>query len=258
MTNLIKIAFIILLSNTLVYGNLTGREIIEKNSNIPDGNTRKSHMIMTLINKRERKRVRDILSFRKDFGKDKKSIMYFKAPNDIKGTGYLSWEYDEIGKEDDKWLYLPALKKTRRISGANKNDSFMGSDFSYDDLGDRNVDEDIHQLINTEIIKGTECYVVLSTPKDSDYQYSKVISWIRKDNFILYKADFYNKQNKLYKQLFIEEFAEIQGYLTVNKMIMKDLLRKHRTILEFNNIVYDLPLKDKLFNLQNLNRARFK
>ena len=68
--------------------------------------------------------------------------MVFEKPADVKGTAFLSWEYDDPKKEDDKWLYMPAMKKVRRISGASKNEYFMGSDFTYDDMGDRNVEED--------------------------------------------------------------------------------------------------------------------
>ena len=124
----------------------TGREIAQKVKDRPDGDTRRSEMVMTLINKRGAVRERKLISYSIDVGKekkDRKSIMFFQYPGDVKGTGFLTWDYDELNKDDDKWLYLPAIKKTRRISGSSaKQDYFMGSDFTYDDMGSRNVDED--------------------------------------------------------------------------------------------------------------------
>ena len=109
----------------------TGREIAQKVKDRPDGDTRRSEMVMTLINKRGAVRERKLISYSIDVGKekkDRKSIMFFQYPGDVKGTGFLTWDYDELNKDDDKWLYLPAIKKTRRISGSSaKQDYFMGT-----------------------------------------------------------------------------------------------------------------------------------
>ena len=100
---------------------LSGKEIMTMVDERPDGDDRKMVMNMTLINKRGRKRVKEVISYSKDYGKDKKSVMVFQSPADVKGTAFLSWEYDDPSKEDDKWLYMPAMKKVRRISGTSKN-----------------------------------------------------------------------------------------------------------------------------------------
>ena len=100
----------------------SGRDIIQKVKGRPDGDTRSSEMTMKLINKRGSERERKVISYSMDVGankKDRKTLMFFQYPGDVKGTGFLTWDYDEIGKDDDKWLYLPAMKKTRRISGSS-------------------------------------------------------------------------------------------------------------------------------------------
>ncbi|MGD8401237.1 MAG: outer membrane lipoprotein-sorting protein, partial [Bacillota bacterium] len=159
--------------------SLTGRDIMVKVDNRDDGETRKSKMIMTLINKVGDKRIRKVISYQKDYGKDSKAIMIFESPGDVKGTGYLSWEYDNQNKDDDRWLYLPALRKIRRISGSSNSDYFMGTDFTYDDMGDRNVDEDEHTLQRKEKLNGYQCWVVQSIPKEiDDGDYTKKISWV--------------------------------------------------------------------------------
>lgn len=131
----------------------------------PDGDTRYAQMELTLVKKNGSKRERKVESWSMDISNDTKMVMFFTYPGDVKGTGYLTWDYDQIGKDDDKWLYLPAMKKTRRINGAStKTDYFMGTDFTYDDMGDRNVDEDDHKLLRTETHDGKMCWVVEATP----------------------------------------------------------------------------------------------
>ena len=113
-------------------GTPSGREIMLKVKNRPDGDTRYAMLSMTLVQKNGSKRERKLSSWAMDVGKDTKKIMFFTYPGDVKGTGFLTWDYDNPNKEDDKWLYLPAMKKTRRISGkSSKTDYFMGSDFTY-------------------------------------------------------------------------------------------------------------------------------
>ena len=154
-------------------GAQSGWDIMVKVDERDDGDTRKSSLTMTLINKRGSTRVRDVISYGKDYGKDSKQLMYFKKPEDVEGTCFLSWEYDDVSKEDDKWLYMPALRKERRISGRSSNDYFMGTDFTYDDMGDRNVDEDVHTLKGEDVFEGKECWIIESVPVEKKRLYKK-------------------------------------------------------------------------------------
>jgi len=156
---------------------LTGRDVMVMVDEREDGDDRKSVVEMILINHRGKKRIRQMLSCSKDYGKDSKKLMYFQKPFDVKGTSFLSWEYDNPEIDDDKWLYMPALRKVRRISGKSVNDYFMGSDFTYDDMGDRNVDEDTHTLKGQELVNGSECRVVESVPvEDLNFTLNKTFS----------------------------------------------------------------------------------
>ena len=191
-----------LLFSANLYPQLTGREIIRNVEESPDGDNRKSLMTMQLVNHRGATRERTILSYSMDLGKDSKSIMFFQSPADVKGTGFLSWQYDDPARDDDKWLYLPAMKKVRRISGSSaKKENFMGSDFTYDDMGGRNVDEDEHQLLKEEQWDGSPCWVVESRPLEEDAVYSKTVSWIRQDALVPVKVEFYDRMGKLLKTL---------------------------------------------------------
>jgi len=238
---------------------LSGRDVIVKVDQREDGDDRKSTLTMTLINKRGSKRIRQILSYTKDYGKDSKSIMYFQKPADVKGTGFLSWEYDDPDRDDDRWLYLPALKKVRRISGSSKNDHFMGSDFTYDDMGGRAVDEDEHTLLYEEKIDAQRCWIVESIPKDvEDNMYSKIIRWIRRDALIAVKVEYYDKAGKIMKVLDISDIRQQNSIWTIFKMQMDNKQEQHRTILEFNDIAYNIGVKDNLFKVSTLERGKLR
>jgi hypothetical protein len=238
--------------------NMTGREIMEKVDARPDGDSRKTIMRMTLINRRGRARERTILSYSKDYGKDRKTIMYFQKPADVKGSGFLSWEYDQASKDDDRWLYLPALKKVRRISGSSKNDYFMGSDFTYDDMGDRSVDEDAHILLKEETLEEHDCWVVESVPEDPDYMYSKVVQWIRKDSYVPAKVEYYDRTGSLLKTLTMPDIRQHEGFWTSFKWIMDNTKEKHKTILELEEMKYNIDVTDSLFSVSTLERGRIK
>jgi len=241
---------------TNLFSQLTGREIIQMVEDKPDGENRKSLMTMELINHRGAARERTILSYSMDLGKDSKSIMFFQSPADVKGTGFLSWQYDDPDRDDDKWLYLPAMKKVRRISGTSaKNENFMGSDFTYDDMGGRNVDEDEHSMIGEESIDGFQCWVVESKPLESDAVYSRTVSWIRQDALIPVKVEFYDRMGELLKTLRAFDITQEAGFWTSRKLEMSNHKRDHRTIIAMESIEYNIAMKESLFTVPSLERG---
>ena len=255
---MVKIATVLALAfgSMVAAETLSGRDIVQKVKDRPDGDTRSSELSMTLINKGGSKRERKISSFAMDVGKDTKQIMFFRYPNDVKGTGFLTVDYDDISKDDDKWLYLPAMKKTRRISGkSSKTDYFMGSDFTYDDVGERNVDEDTHTLLREEKVDGVDCWVVESVPKKSDEIFSKKVMWIRKDCLIAAKVEYYDKLGKLHRFLKVEKVAQVDGFWAIAKMSMENVQTNHKTILEFNDLKFNIPLDAKTFTVPRLERG---
>lgn len=235
---------------------LTGRDIMLKVDASPDGDSRRSIMKMELINKRGSKRVRTMLSYSKDYGKDIKTIMFFQEPADVKGTGFLTWDYNDESKTDDRWLYLPAMKKTRRISGTSaKKEYFMGSDFTYDDMGNRDVDADVHKLIKEESLNGQPCWVIESIPKDDDGLYSKKIGWIRKDNYMVFKVEYYDKQGSILKVLEVSNIKNIDGFWTATQMTMTNHQQNHKTIIRFESIAFNIPVEDNLFTVNSLEKG---
>ena len=238
----------------------TGREIAQKVKDRPDGDTRQSELVMKLINKRRAVRERKLISYSIDVGKrkkDRKSVMFFQYPGDVKGTGFLTWDYDDANRDDDKWLYLPAMKKTRRISGSSaKQDYFMGSDFTYDDMGSRNVDEDTHKLLGEETIGGKKCWKLESTPKDKREIYSKKIAFIRQDCLIAVKVEYYDKMGKLHRRLELSDITKVEGFWIAKKLHMTNVQTGHQTILEIKSPKYNLPMEEAKFNVTTLEKGR--
>jgi len=241
--------------NQLVAQGLSGREIVEKVYNLPTGDDQTSDLTMTLINKSGKERIRKIKQFTKDLGDVEKSIMFFQSPADVKNTSFMSWTYDDESKSDDQWIYLPALKKTKRISSDSKSDYFMGSDFTYDDLGDRKLDDDTHELIGEETIDDVDYYLVESTPKDEEYMYSKTKTWIRKDNFIGLKKEFYDEDEDLLKILKIKKFEEISGFLVITSSEMENVQKDHRTTMKLNDVEINMGIPDSKFTERMMMRG---
>ncbi len=233
----------------------SGKEIMTLVDERPDGDDRHSKMKMTLVNKRGRKRVRELESFSKDYGKDRKSVMVFEAPADVRGTSFLSWDYDDPQKEDDKWLYMPAMRKVRRISGASRNEYFMGSDFTYDDMGDRNVDEDTHTLLGEEVVDGHRCWKVESVPVDPEDMYTRKIFWVDQQSHLVIKGEYYDKDGLL-KNYRVLAFDQQDGIWVVLSSEMDNISRNHKTLMETSSIRYNTGIKDQLFKVSTIQRGR--
>lgn len=251
----LSLAILFMVCNAQAAG-LTGRDIMQKVRNRADGDTRYATIEMTLIQKSGHKRVRKLESWAMDVGKDTKKIMFFTYPGDVKGTGFLTWDYDDESKTDDKWLYLPAMKKTRRISGkSSKTDYFMGSDFTYDDMSTRSVDEETHTLLKEEMHDGHKCWVVQSVPKDKDEIYSRRVMWIRQDCLMAVKGEYYDKLNKLHRRLSISNIEKVQDFWTMHLMQMENVQTGHKTIIKMNNQKFDVKVSTNLFTVSKLEKG---
>lgn len=235
------------ISTEVMAEDLSGREIMENVYNRKQGEERKAEMNMILINKHGDERVRDLKQFNKDFGDVEKKIMFFTGPQDIRGTSFMNWTYEDE-KEDDQWIYLPALGKIKRISSESKSDYFMGSDFTYDDLGERALDADTHKLLRTDILEGEDVYVVESKAKDEDYIYSKTITWVSKDKWIGLKKEFYDQEGEYLKTLSVNEYKEIDGIITVTESEMHNIQKDHKTQLKLDEVKYNSGIDENTFS----------
>ncbi len=238
--------------------DLTGMEIMTKVDERDDGDDQRSSAIFQLTNKRGQKRIRDTIRLWKDYngknGLDAKMITFFNSPPDIKGTGFLSWSYWDDNKDDDQWLYLPALRKVRRISSSNKGDHFMGTDFTYDDMGERKIEEDNHTLLKNDNYNDTICYVVESISKKKKYIYSKKITWVDKQNWIPLKVDYFDRKGKALKTLNIK-WKLVDNIWTWGKAEMANHQTGHKTIIEIKDIKINTGIEDGILMERTLKRG---
>lgn len=231
---------------------ITGREIIQKVIDREVPKTTEVRIKMLLIDKNGKEREREFFSYSKDYPDGRKSVMKFEKPADVKGMGFLQIQHKK--GEDEQFLYLPELKRVRRLTGSARRGSFFGSDLTYEDLEERDVDEDIHNLLREEKYENQDVYVVESTPKDpSGTQYSKVIQWIRKDNYIPVKVEFY-RDGELVKELKVEKIDKIDGYWTALKTRIRTIKTEHTTLVELVEIKNNKPVADDVFTERFLSR----
>lgn len=233
----------------------SGRDIMVLVDERPDGDDRRSIISMTLVNKNGRERKRTVESFSRDYGKDKKSVMIFQEPADVRDTIFLSWEYDDLDQDDDKWLYVPAMKKVRRISGATKREYFMGTDFTYDDMGNRKVDADTHTLLGESKMMGFDCWQVQSIPRDPEDIYTKLLLWVDKVSHVAVRIEFYDKDGLL-KIYTAEDLHQQDGIWFVFRSQMDNVSRSHKTLMETSNLRLNTGLKEALFRVATIQRGR--
>jgi outer membrane lipoprotein-sorting protein len=245
------------LPSALIAQELSGLQIMVKEDTREDGDDQTSRGTFHLINKRGHKRLRETIHKWKDYdGRDgfkEKDIIIFHSPQDIKGTGFLNWSYPDINKDDDQWLYLPALRKVRRISANDKEDSFVGTDFTFDDMGEREVEEDTHKLIRQEIFEDKKCCVVESMPKEKNYIYSKKLIWVIDGEWIVSKIEFYDRKGKFLKELHAQ-WQKVQEIWAWQNISMKNAQTGHQTIIEVRDIKFNQGLSDRVFTRRTLIR----
>jgi hypothetical protein len=250
-----------LITTTLMADDPKARAIMDKVDARDDGQTLEQDMLMVLIDKNGKQRTRDLKSYAKDFGDDEHRIMFFKSPADVKNTAFLTYDYDEASKDDDQWLYLPALKKVKRIPSADKSGSFMGSDFSYFDMTDRNLEEYDFKLLKETQVRGNKAWMIESTPRTQkvikESGYTKSIAIIRQDNYVVVRAINYLKNGKK-KYLDLKKIHKQKGIWVVDEMTMTTKKGKttiHKTVLKFDNIKVNNALKDDLFSTRRLEKG---
>jgi outer membrane lipoprotein-sorting protein len=232
----------------------SGYDIMSRADERYIGDTAQYRLAMTLISGRGSLRAREVSYFFKDYGDTEKILMVFNSPRDVAGTGYLSFTYDD-DQDDDIWLYLPAMKRVRRITGSGKNDNFMGTDFTYEDMGSRSLSKDEFSLRGEEAVEGEDCWVVEAKAKDARDPYGRRVIRVRQDSYIIAAVDYYDRQNRLLKTLRVSGIVQIDGIWTAQKMEMTNVQDKHSTVIEMSEIRFNLPLEDSLFAVTTLERG---
>lgn len=184
-----------------------------------------------------------------------KTLMIFESPKDQKGTALLTYQHKS--RDDDQWLYLPALKRVKKIASTTKSGPFMGSEFSFEDVGGQQVDEYTYKYLRDESYDGQDCYVVESAPKDENSGYTKVISWVDKQHYRTLKADFFDRKQSHLKTLTATGFKlYIDKFWRPDQVEMVNLQTGKSTQLLTNDQQFKTGLKEADFSQNSLQRAR--
>lgn len=179
-----------------------------------------------------------------------KAVLRFLAPPEVKGVALLIVNHPD--RASDQWMWTPALQRERRIALQDRSTRFFGTDFSFEDLEERDVDQYNYRLMGEETIDGAPCWRVESTPSQKKIsQYTKSEVWVRKDNFAFAQVESYTRTGVV-RRLKYSEFTQVQGIWTARRLEMADLRRNSRTILTLEKLEYNLPLRDEDFTLQGL------
>jgi len=238
---------------TLSHAFKNGTELAQAAYDRPDGENAFSRGAMILIEKGHKPRVRQMYTFREDRDTgDIVSLIRFKKPAEIKNTGLLTVDFSS-GKETDQWIYLPLIKRARRISSSRKGGRFVGSDIFYEDLRDRKVSADKHTLLGKEKVNGITALKLESVPFDKESStYSKKISWIHPANLIALRVDFYQGEKKPIKRTLVKKLEKKQGFWTIMDSVAIDLKTLHETHLKMETVVYDQDISSDMFSLRYL------
>ena len=259
--NTSTMAFVFLLGLVLfsgeISGQMTGREIVEKQEELHQSVSEVIDQEMRLIDKSGTEEVRRVKSYVKEQEKGvNRSLTVFLSPADVKGTAFLNYTH-KVG-DDDQWLYLPALKRVKRISSRNKSGSFMGSEFAYEDIASQEVEKYTYKWLRDEIYEGKECFVSERYPVDKKSSgYSRQVAWVDKQEYRTQKIEFYDRKNMHIKTLTMNKFEQYEGkFWRALDMYMVNHLTGKSTLLQFSNYKFKVGLTEADFNKNSLKRIR--
>jgi hypothetical protein len=237
---------------------LTADQVARNVQDRDTGRDSRAEMRMKLFDRRDRARDRalSLLTLRRAAGD--RSLIRFTYPNDIRGTGFLVWEHPQ--GDDERFLYLPSLGRVRRIAGSEAQESFVGSDFSYEDIGGREFDDYTYTLADENASWASPqgprpAYRLESRRKDSSVEFPRVVSLVLKDSFVVVQADVYNRRNEKQKVYTVKRIDQIQGIWTVLESVMTNDLDRTRTELVVEKIAYNTGLTEAAFSRRELEGA---
>lgn len=218
------------------------------------GNDMRAKVQMKLINPQGKVREREMTMLRINLGNagDQRYYIYFHGPADVKGTSFMVWKYP--AKDDDRWIFVPTLKLVKRIAADDKRSSFVGSDFTYEDVSGRALEDETHALVRKESLGGRPTYVVESKPKAAA-DYSRRLSWIDSERWLPLKEEYLDARNEALRTFAADKVDQTGKYWTVMARSMKNLQSGHRTEVVYREVEYDVGLKQDIFTERYLRDA---
>ena len=228
------------------------------------GKDGRADVSMTITDSQGRERKRRFIVLRRDdpppegkdfadpdtYCADQRLYVYFRRPADVNKMVFMVHKH--VVGDDDRWLYLPALDNVKRIAASDRRTSFVGSDFFYEDVSGRNINEDTHKLVETT----DNFYVLKNVPKDpKSVEFGSFTTYIHRKTFVMVKAEYFDKKGEKYREYEAQKVELIQNHQTVTKSRMKDLRTGSQTVLEYSDVKYDIGLPEDIFTERYLRSA---
>jgi outer membrane lipoprotein-sorting protein len=239
-----------------------GRWLAEQINAVEEGVQRSSKLSMKMIDRRGKERQRETLNFRKYYGQEKRTVLFYQSPKNVKDTGFLTYDYPDADKDDDQWLYLPALRKARRISASDRGDYFLGTDFTYEDIkkeGKFELSDYRFKTLEMSSFREKEVLLLEAIPVNeetaAELGHSKVLAWVDTSNWIVLKSQSWDiNQNEL-KTTVMSDIRKVDGIWTRHSLIVDNHKTGHHTEFSFSQVDYNTEVKDRVFTRQALTRG---
>ena len=239
-----------------------GDEIARRINARDEGVAVARNLTMKMTGRRGKTRTRETRGFRKYYGDDKRTVIFYLRPKNVRDTAFLTWDYADPDRDDDQWLYLPAMRKVRRISASDRGDYFLGTDLTYEDikLETRVSMADYTRVtIGEDEVDGHHCYLVEATPVDQttakELGYGKVEQCVDDKIWMVRRARFWDTRGKPLKTAYFRDIRQVQGIWTQHRIEVENHKTGHKTLFLFSDVDYQQGVSDELFTREALRRG---
>ena len=250
MNNYLALALALTISTSTLLAQSDARALVQEAQRRAESKSQRYEGLLQVLDNKGKVADKRWLFMRLGSHGRSKAVLRFLAPAEVKDVALLIVNHPD--RASDQWMWTPALQRERRIALQDRSTRFFGTDFSFEDLEERDVDQYDYRLVGEETVDGAACWRVESTPsKNKISQYTKADVWIRQDNYAFAQVESYVKAD-LVRRLKYSDFVQAQGIWTARRLEMTDLRRKSRTILTLQKLEYNVPLREEEFTLQGL------
>ena len=240
----------------------SGKQVAENINDRNEGEAVSRLLTMEMTDKNGKSRVRQTRGFRKYYGDEKRTVIFYLAPKNIKDTAFLTYDYPMAEKDDDQWLYLPAMRKVRRISASDRGDYFLGTDFSFEDIKLEtrvSLDDFTYKTIGESEIDGKHCLIVESTAVSKEIAkelgYSKQESCVDDEIWMVRQTKMWDVQGKPLKTLHVSDIRQVDSIWTAHLMEIENHKTGHHTKFTFSDVKYNEGFKDNVFTKTSIKRG---
>jgi outer membrane lipoprotein-sorting protein len=262
MKTLKKICFLFLILTSSLSALPTGEEVTANINSREEGIAVSRNLRMEMTDRRGKQRIRETRAFRKYYGDEKRTAIFYLSPKNVKDTAFLTWDYPERDRDDDQWLYLPAMKRVRRISASDRGDFFLGTDFTFEEikLESRVSEVDfVRTTIGEGEVDGFPTYTVegvaTSEAIERELGVARREDHVDKSIWMIRKSLLFDRKGKHVKTIHFKDIESVQGIWSAMTIIAENHKTGHRTEFKFSDVVYEDSMADEVFSQRNLMRG---